>query len=159
MLSLNGTGNSKVFGYIHDGNTEPAFFYGVHGFYPDVNFKYRRMLRVPQQRLILEGALSYQSSRAIGLLQHVYAQLISEHVVEWDLEKSDNVLVPLDRDEILNVDTNLFQRFVDLMLGEKPADVRPTHYGVSDNIGRSDPQAILHATLDGTSVEEALAKN
>ena len=159
MLSLNGTGNSKVFGYIQDGNTESAFFFGVHGFYPDVTFKYRRMLRLPQQRLLLEGALAYQSSKAIGLLQHVYAQLISEHVVEWDLEKADNVLVPLDRDEILNVQSTLFQRLVDLLLGEKPADVRPTQYGVSDNIGRSDPQAILHATLDGTSIEEALAKN
>jgi len=149
----------KLYAYIPDGYTTTGFLRGEPGLYPDISFKYRPLQRVAQQRVMYKLGEGLRAAGAIDKLQHVYAELIVEQIIEWDMEMNSRELVPLRPDEVLRIQPQLFERLLEVLMGRSPCDIPPTDYPQREILGEADPKAILHAALDGTTVEEQLEGN
>lgn len=149
----------KLYAYIPDGYTTTGFLRGVPGLYPDVSFHYRPLQRLQQQRVMMDLGEGLRGAKAIETLQHVYAELICEQIIDWDIQMNSRELVPLKANEALRLQPQLFERLLEVLMGRVPADIPPTDFPQRDILGEQDPKAILHAALDGESVEETLEGN
>ena len=148
---------SAVYGYIHDGMTRSFYIEGIEGLYPPVSGMFRPMQRKPRE-LIRRAAVRFITGEQDARLEMSYAETIRRHIVEWDFKKSANETVPLEVEPILKAQPELFEQFLNLVMGYSAPGAPPTD---SPQVSQEpdDPALLLDSILGETTEEDTLRKN
>lgn len=155
-----GSSYGRITGYISDGFTADGYFHAEFNRWPEIRFVYRKMTQKARRRVMqaVGERLNRKPSADVDGLQNLYAALISRHVLEWDLMKdAENPLDRTNLDDILGLEPKLFERFIDVIMGEDGGD-EPESGRITD-AADNDPLIEVDALTYGETIESATVKN